>query len=45
MGTLSTDGDYDLLWDDKKVINKKKTETIYLYDNYGRIVDSRDNGI
>jgi len=44
VGTNSTDGDFDLLWDDKKVINKKKTDTIYLYDNYGRIVDSRDNG-
>ena len=44
VGTNSTDGNYDLLWDDKKVINKKKTDTIYLYDDYGRIVDSRDNG-
>ena len=44
VGTNSTDGSYDLLWNDKKVINKKKTDTIYLYDNYGRVVDSRDNG-
>jgi len=44
VGTNSTDGNYDLLWDDKKVVNKKKTDTIYLYDDYGRIVDSRDNG-
>jgi len=44
VGTNSTDGNYDLLWDDKKVINKKKTDTFYLYDDYGRIVDSRDNG-
>ena len=44
VGTNSTDGSYDLLWDDKKVINKKKEDTVYLYDNYGRIVDSRDNG-
>ena len=44
VGTHSTDGGYDLLWDDKKVVNKKKTDTIYLYDSYGRIVDSRDNG-
>jgi competence protein ComEC len=44
VGTHSTDGSYDLLWDDKKVINKKKKDTVYLYDNYGRIVDSRDNG-
>ena len=44
VGNNSTDGSYDLLWDDKKVINKKKKDTVYLYDNYGRIVDSRDNG-
>lgn len=44
VGTHSTEGGYDLLWDDKKVVNKKKTDTFYLYDDYGRIVDSRDNG-
>ena len=44
VGTHSTDGAYDLLWDDKKVVNKKMTDMIYLYDSYGRIVDSRDNG-
>ena len=44
VGTNSTDGDFDLLWNDKKVIHKKKTDTIYLYDNYGRVVDSRENG-
>jgi hypothetical protein len=45
VGTHSTDGGYDLLWDDKKVVNNKKTDTIYLYDSYGRVVDSRDNGL
>ena len=45
VGTHSTDGGYDLLWDDKKVVNSKKTDTIYLYDSYGRVVDSRDNGL
>jgi beta-lactamase superfamily II metal-dependent hydrolase len=44
VGTHSTKGSYDLLWDDKKVVNKKKADTFYLYDDYGRIVDSRDNG-
>ena len=44
IGTNSTDGSFDLLWDDKKVINKKKSDVIFLYDDYGRIVDSRDNG-
>jgi len=44
VGTNSTDGNYDLLWDDKKVVNKKKPDVFYLYDDYGRVVDSRDNG-
>ena len=45
VGTLSTDGSYDLLWNEKKVLHKKKKDTICLYDDYGRIVDSRDNGM
>lgn len=44
VGTLSSDGGYDLLWNDKKVIHKSKPDTIYLYDRYGRIVDAMDNG-
>ena len=44
VGTRSSDGDYDLLWDDKKVIHKSKTDTITLYDRFGRYVDSMDNG-
>lgn len=44
VGTNSTDGGYDLLWDDKKVVNKKKTDTFYLYDRWGRIVDALGNG-
>ncbi len=44
VGTNSTEGDYDLLWDDKKVINKKKTDTIYLDDNCGRLIDWMGNG-
>ena len=44
VGTNSTKGDYDLLWDDKKVVNRKKTDTLYLYDSWGRIVDSKNNG-
>ena len=44
VGTNTTKGDYDLLWDDKKVINKKKTDIICLYDAWGRIVDWMDNG-
>ena len=40
----SRSGAYDLLWDDKKVIHKSKPDEISLYDGYGRIVDSLDNG-
>jgi len=44
VGTRSTDGSCDLLWDDKKVVHAKKTDVITLYDPYGRPVSSRDNG-
>ena len=44
VGTNSTDGDFDLLWDDKKVVNKKKTDVFCLYDSWGRLIDRRDNG-
>lgn len=44
VGTNSTDGTYDLLWDDKKVIHKSKTDNITLYDNWGRAVDAASNG-
>ena len=39
VGTNSTDGDFDLLWDDEKVI-KKKNDAIFLYDSWGRTIDS-----
>ena len=45
VGTNSTDGDFDLLWDDKKVVNRKKTDVFYLYDSWGRLIDRRDNGL
>ena len=44
IGTNSTKGDYDVLWDDKKVINKKKADTICLYDDCGRVIDWMGNG-
>ena len=44
VGTNTTEGDYDLLWDDKKVINRKKTDTICLYDDCGRLIDWMGNG-
>ena len=45
VGTNTTKGDYDLLWDDKKVINKKKTDTVCLYDPCGRLIDWMGNGL
>ena len=44
VGTNSTDGSFDVLWDDKKVVHQKKTDTITLYDPCGRAVDRLDNG-
>ena len=45
VGTNSTDGQFDILWDDKKVVHRKKTDNIYLYDSWGRVVDYGDNGM
>ena len=45
IGTNSTEGGCDVLWDDKKVVHRKKTDVIYLYDSWGRIIDSLDNGL
>lgn len=44
VGTKSTKGDYDVLWPDKKVINKKKADAVYLYDSIGRVIDWMGNG-
>ena len=43
--TRSSDGGYDLLWDDKKVVHPSKTDVVALYDGWGRPVDERDNGM
>ena len=46
VGSLSCEeGTYDLLWNEKRVVNKNKPEVFILYDRYGRPVDSVDNGI
>ena len=45
IGTNTTEGGFDLLWDDKKVVSKKKRDVITLYDAWGRALDSRDNGL
>lgn len=45
IGTESSeDEDVDLIWPDKKVINKSKTDIITLYDRFGNPVDSLSNG-
>lgn len=44
LGTLSTDGTYDLLWDDEEVIHTSKNDVITLYDANGMEVSSMDNG-
>lgn len=45
LGTHSTDGAFDLLWDDKKVVHKSKTDLFTLYDGNGMPVDAMDNGL
>ena len=45
VGTYSTEGGCDLLWEDKKVVHKKKTDMFRLYDPWGRVVDAMDNGL
>lgn len=45
IGTNTSENEsFDLLWDDKKVIHTSKSDTIILYDNYGRKVDAMGNG-
>lgn len=44
IGTNSTEDDFDLLWNDKKVIHKSKTDLITLYDQNGMQVSSMTNG-
>lgn len=44
IGTRSTTGSFDLLWDDKKVIHKSKTDLIILYDQNGMQVSAMTNG-
>ena len=45
LGTNSTDGAFDLLWDDNKVVHKSKTDLFTLYDANGMTVDAMDNGL
>ena len=45
VGTISSKDEYDLFWNDKKVVHKSKTDNITLYDNWGRVVDVESNGL
>ena len=46
VGTRSSpEGTYQLLWDDKKVVHKSKEDVFELYDGWGRLADSRSNGL
>lgn len=45
IGTNSTDDAFDLLWDDKKVVHRSKTDLFTLYDANGMPVDAMDNGL
>ena len=45
IGTQSTQGACDVLWPDKKVVHRKKTDELRLYDPWGRLVDGMDNGL
>ena len=44
IGTNSTEEEYDILWDDKKVVHKSKTDVVALYDGNGMMVSSLSNG-
>lgn len=45
IGTESTEGPFDLGWDDKKVIHKSKTDWITLYASNGMPVAAMSNGM
>lgn len=39
VGCRSTEAEYDLTWDEKKIIGKKKSGTFYLFDSRGSLLD------
>lgn len=45
VGSRSATGTPDLIWEEKKLINKKKTDGITLYDRYGHSVSHKSNGL
>ncbi len=45
VGARDTEGGYDLLWDEKKVVSRKKPDAVCLYDGWGRLLDRAENGM
>jgi hypothetical protein len=45
IGSNTSNGACDLIWNDKRIIHQKKTDNIALYDHCGRVVDSRSNSL
>lgn len=46
VGTLTSDkGTYDLLWNEKKVVHKKKDDTFLLYDSSGTLISMVSNNL
>lgn len=45
VGARDAEGGYDLLWDEKKVLRKKKSDTVCLYDGWGRLLDRAESGM
>ena len=45
VGTQTSKGDYDFLWEDKKVWHQKKRDVAILYDPWGRALARTDNGL
>lgn len=45
VGARDAEGGYDLLWDEKKVLRKKKSDVVCLYDGWGRLLDRADSGM
>jgi len=45
IGSRSASGATDLVWDEKKLIHRKKTDSVTLYDPRGNPVDTGDNGL
>ena len=44
VGTRSSKGAFDVLWDEKNAIHNSKSDTITLYDPYGREICAAGNG-